>query len=403
MIASALLLAQTYKHTLFVVPPPSGIYKPDFSTCSKKDADLYKATLPGYLLIAKDYFNIASYDGSWTRKGNTLDLATSSFMGHEVRPDETGKSTKSSFIQGFSFDIASNHDLILRPSTAMVMHSRLRFRRLRPVPIEMALMNSSEFLSFSSDDVVGLKTSYSYFSLTKDFGKQYEPQFFEMMASPVPDAVRGEAARCLEGTQNEKIVKAAGELLLQTAPVKGDNWKSIFRRRLIGILRESHLPISFEYANSALDKKNISLIPAYDIAGNSRHPHALEFLQKHLVDDDKDAYAILPNIQKLSRDAAVTAAKKFVDSSDEDNRFQALQTLVECERESADRDKYVQILLEMFGKVDWLKQCEIAESLGKAQTDNALDALRKINHKGSDKPVQRSIETAIAKYKSKLN
>lgn len=400
MLALSLVLATNYKQVQFVVPAPYGIYKPDFQSCSIADRDLYQATLPGYLFLTKDYFNVAIYGGDWVQAGNKITLTTSEFMGRNVEPDADKQSRKSSFIRGFNFVVQPNHDLILQPPTGMVMKSTLRFRRQKPIRLIEALKQSFEFILSNDNEIAGLKTNYANFSLLSNFAKPYQASLFEILQSTESFDVRAEAAKCLERVQSEKIVRYAGETLLKLPPAKTNRSRAIFRRRLMNLLESSAIPISFDYAKRALDKKFIGLTTAYNIAGESGHPGAVAFLKESLKTNGKFPEYVIQNLQKLSHRDAIEVAKQYTESQVHEVQFQALRTLAECEPEYKERNKWVQILGDRFESSDWMEQCDIAKTLGKAQTGLALEYLQKVNHKGSHPAVQQWIDMAIQKYKS---
>jgi flagellar motility protein MotE (MotC chaperone) len=398
MFLSLILVHLAYKQAIFTVPPPIGLFKPDYATCSERDRDTYQGTFPGYLYLTKNEFSVSILDGTWKKVGKRVLGRTEYFMERNLHR-KPGDEDRDSFLGGLVFEVASNGDLLLVPGKGQYQKSKLRFRRLPEIRIVDALKQSSEIdLDLR---VMNSTTNWPYHMLLWNEKSKFQKTFFEVVKSSEPLAIRTAAARCLEGNSDEAVIKEVGDMFLKL-PTTKEKGPAIFRRRLLNVLTDSRLPCSFDIAMKALDAKLISNNTASRIAGKSRNPVGIDFILK-LAESAKpeEIASLIEDMRQLDRKAAVALAKRCEESSDLDAQFQATRTLAECEALAHDRNKSVTKLFELFSNVDWMKQCDIARALGNAQTPLALTCLKKISGKGSDEAVQQWIDEAIGKYKAK--
>ena len=381
---------------MFTVPPPLGLYQPDYSSCSKRDWDTYKGTFPGFMYLTKTEFVVSIFQGSWKQQGKKILGRTEYFMDRDLHR-KPGDEDRNTFLSGFAFEISSNGDLLLVPGKGQYQKSKLRFRRLPDIKIVDALKQSSEI--DMNLKVINSTTNWPYYMLLTTQKSKFQKTFLDILRSPESLAIRTEAARCLDGNSDEAVVREVGDMFLKL-PVTKERPGRLYRNRLIDVIRNSHLPSSFDLAVKALDAKLISGFTASDIAGKSRNPAGIDFILK-VVETAKpeDIHYMIEDMRALNAKAAVTFAKKYEESKDFDAQFEAIRTLAECELLSEDRNKSVKRLFEMFSNVDWMKQCDIAKALGISQTPLALSSLKKISGKGSDEAVQQWIDEAIGKYK----
>ncbi len=396
MVLNLVLAYQGYRSVMFVLPTPIGLYKPDYSTCSKRDWDTYKGTFPGYLYVTKNEFSVSKFNGSWKQKGKKILGRTEYFMDRDLHR-KLGDEDRNTFLSGFVFETSSNGDLLLVPGKGQFQKSKLRFRRLPDIKIVDALKQSSEInLGL---EMINSTTNWPYFMLLTTEKSKFQKTFFDVLKSSEPLAIRTEATRCLDGNSDESVVREIGDMFFKL-PVTKDRPGRMFRNRLVDVIRNSHLPYSFDLAVKALDAKLISGFTASDIAGKSRNPAGIDFILK-LVETAKpdQIHSMIEDMRELDAKAAVALAKRYEESQELDAQFEAIRTLAECEPRSEDRDKSVRKLFEMFSNVDWIKQCNIAKALGISQTPLALSSLKKISGKGSHEAVQQWIDEAIGKYK----
>ncbi len=400
MLTSLLLLAQGYKEVIFNIPAPMGIYQPDFSSCSAKDSGIYQVTLPGYLYLTKHEFEVAIYNGSWTQKGNRLDLRTLIFMNRDLDVDESKPADFRTFMSGLQFEVLKNGNLRLNPPAGQVMKSKLTFRRMHPITVFAALKLASE-INWDSKEVQGAHLNWPYFMMLSEFGRNYEGTLLDILKSGESLKIRNEAARNLEHTHTEAVIRYAGDtyLKLQSSKVREEQ---MYRRRLLNIVIECERPMAFDYATQAYEKKLVNRTTAVQIASRSHHPKAAEFVTK-MADEAKPTE--LANIIEYSRNidkpTAVLLAKKYESNEDPEVHFQVLRNYAECAMSADVRDKSVQQLADLFAKAEWMQQCDIAKSLGIAQTPLALSCLKKMSGHGSERAVQRWIDEAIGKYAKK--
>ena len=396
MVLNLVLAYQGYRSVMFVLQPPIGLYKPDYSTSSKRDRDTYQGSFPGYLYLTKNEFSVSILDGTWKKVGKRVLGRTEYFMERNLHR-KPGDKDRDSFLGGLVFDIASNGDLLLVPGKSQYQKSKLRFRRLSDIKIVDALKQSSEIdLDLK---VMNSTTNWPYHMLLWTEKSKFQKTFFEILKSSEPLAIRTAAARCLEGNSDEAVIKEVGDMFLKL-PTTKEKGPAIFRRRLLNVLTESRLPYSFDIAMKAFNAKLISNNTASNIVGKSRNPAGIDFILK-LVETAKleQIHSMIDDMRVLDAKAAVALAKRYEESQELDAQFEAIRTLAECEPRSEDRDKSVKRLFEMFSNVDWMKQCNIAKALGISQTPLALSSLMKISGKGSHEAVQQWIDEAIGKYK----
>ena len=391
------VLSQAYRQQILKFEGVRGIYQPDFSTCSKRDWDSYKGIFQaGPLNIMKSEFSDTIYEGSWINKGGKLYLRTERFMERDLqrKPSDWRHNT---FLQGFVFEPTPSGDLTLLPSPGMFMKSKLVFRRIKPLTILECLRLSADMNV--TDRNTQFSLGYAVFGQMIDQREELAPVMLEIMNSSESLKIRSESVACLTNVHSERVVAEVGFLLLQQDQSK-DRDKAIFRRRLATALSLTHLPSEFEFGRKAYDAKLISLSTMIGIAGNSGNPKAVAFLKDASADAKESALVgILVQLRRLSGPEAIAFAQTQEKNLDAEMQLEILRTKAEVEPSLELRDKAVQSLIDLFPKSEWMSQCDIAKSLGTAQTELARKGLLKINGKGSDEAVQQWIDSALARYK----
>ena len=391
------LISQAYRQQVLKFEGFRGIYQPDFSTCSKRDWDSYKGIFQaGPLNIMKSEFSVTIFHGTWTQKGKKLYLRTEKFMQRNLHRKPSDQSHET-FLGGFVFEIGKAGILRLVPGHGMYQKSKLTFRPIKPIKIIEGLALFAK--SNAMDPNYEMSTANAVYGQFYDYRNSLSPTMLGILKSGEPLPIRTEAARQLISVRTEKVVGEVGDLLLKQDQSK-DREKAVFRRFLSAVVRESHLRSSFDIGVKAYEAKLISLSTMIGIAGNSGNPKAVAFLEDASADAKGSALVgILVQLRELSGPEALAFALSQEKSQDAEMQFEVLRTRAEAEPSLELRDKAVQSLIDLFPKSEWMSQCDIAKSLGTAQTKLAHQGLLKINGKGIDEAVQQWIDEALSKYK----
>ncbi|MEI8282794.1 MAG: hypothetical protein WCG75_10350, partial [Armatimonadota bacterium] len=139
-----LVLAQGYSQQVLKFKGVQGIYKPDFTSCSERDRDLYTGIFQaGPLTIMKTEFLDTIYSGTWIKKGERLYMRTERFMDRDLNRKSTDWS-HDTFLGGFVFEPTQSGDLNLIPGSGMYQKSKLTFRRIKPLSILECLKLSAD-------------------------------------------------------------------------------------------------------------------------------------------------------------------------------------------------------------------------------------------------------------------
>ena len=392
-----IISAQNLSSSTIDFAAPRGIYRADVTTCSDKDRDLYQAIFQGYLSIRKKEFDVSILGGQWQQVGKELHLKVGKFMDNNLHNSKS-KFNDRSFFFGLTLEILPNGDLVLHPAKGMVMTSKLTFRRVVPIKTVDALDQISK-IDFEKKDYqfsLGWAISNQIFE-TKN---ETAPQMLEVLKSDAPFAIRREASFCLWGARSDAVVKTIGEMLL-AQPVTKDKETLMMARSLATGLEQSHHPAAAYYGIKAFRKGKIREYDASKIIGSSTNPDGIAFLYD--VADKatgKSLTYVLENMRNLSKSDGLALAKRFENDPNNDIHFEVVRALAETEMTQAKRIEASKQLIGLFPKVDWMKQCDIAKSLGNANNPVARRGLLKISGLGSDAAVQRWIDMALAKYKN---
>lgn len=392
-----LLFAQAYGQQILKFEGVRGIYQPDFTSCSERDRDTYTGIFQaGPLCIMKNDFSVTIMSGKWIKKGNRLVMRTEMFMERDLgrKPTDWSHDT---FLGGLVFEPTASGDLLLVPGLGMFQKSKLTFRRIKPMTVLECLKLSANLDVMAKDSTLSL--GYAAFSQLIDLREELAPAILEVLKSNESLKIRSEAAARLMNVHSETVVSEVGRILLQQDESK-DHDKAVFRARLANTLSDTHLPSAFEYGEKAYNAKLISLSKMISIAGNSGNPKAVTFLKEASAGANENYLVmILPAMRKLSGTEALAFAQLQEKNSDSVMQFEILRTRAEFEPSPELRDKSVQALIDMFPKSEWMNQCDIAKSLGIAQTKLAHQGLLKVTGKGSYEAVQQWIDEALTKYK----
>ena len=392
-----IVLAQNLSQSTIDFPAPRGIYEADVTTCSEKDRGLYTAIFQGYLSIREKDFEVSILGGEWKKIGNKLLLTTGKFMATDM-PKSKAKFSDRTFVSGMTLEIQPSGDLVLQPAKGMYMTSKLTFRRLAPLNTVDALDQVAK-VDFESKEfrlTLGWALTNQFFEIKNEVA----PQMLEILKSTEPISIRREAAFCLWGVRTDVAVKTVGEMLL-AQPTTKDKETVMIRRTLAMTLEQSHHPAAAYFGISAYRKGLIREFEAAHIIGNSANPDGIAFLFE-VADKAKGKQLtyVLESMRKLSKSDGLKLARQFENDPDKDVHFEVIRALAETETTTAKRSEASKQLIALFPTVDWMKQCDIAKSLGEANNPVAWQGLRRISGKGSDSAVQQWIDGGLANYRA---
>ncbi len=398
VLIPSLVILQSVQQPMLNIPTPRGIYKPDVTTCDAADCDLYQAIFPGYLSITSKEFSVSLFSGTWTRTGDRLNLKIGQFGSLEFPPDR--KFSSETFLQGLAMDVLPSGDLVLKPSKGMVMKSSLTFRREPTMKLVDALQQTSHMMDGDITHEVEFTLPYKLWDQIFDLRYSLKGELLDIAESNQAIEIRTEAAFCLNGTKGDDLVRRTGNLLLSTEPTK-ERLPKMFQRALAEVLASSHHPASMHYALAAKRKGVIGNDTFQKILGNCQNPEAVDIIANE-AKTAKDSYLaeLMVSMRKLSPTDAMKLAKEYQDRKDPKVQFEIIRTHAAASPDSKARERAVRILADMFPKVGWMMQCDIAKSLGEAKVSIAKKYLQKISGKGSNPAVQQWIDMAIQKYKS---
>ena len=165
-------------------------------------------------------------------------------------------------------------------------------------------------------------------------------------------------------------------------------------------LIESRHPAAAYFGIAAYRKGLIREYEVTQIIGNSKNSDGIAFLYEVAAKSKgKSLTYVLDSMRLVSKADGLELAKKFENDPDKNVHFEVLRTFAETETTTAKRGLASKQLIDLFPTVDWMKQADIAKSLGNADNPVARQGLRKLSGKGSDPAVQQWIDMAIEKYK----
>lgn len=392
------MLIQGTQQPMLDIPVPRGIYKPDFATCNAADRDMYQAIFPGYLSITSKEFSVSLLTGTWKRTGEQLNLKVGSFGAFQFAPNR--KFSSQTLLDGLAMDILPSGDLVLKPAPGMVMKTSLVFRREPAMKLVDALQQTFHMMDGEISREVEFTLPYKISEQIYDLQSSLKAELLDIVESDRAIEIRTEAAFFLVGTKGDDLVRRTGNLLLSTEPTKERNLR-ILQNALAAVLGSSHHPASLQYALAAKRKGIFGKYQFSEVLANCGDPEAIDVIAKEAKTAD-DSYLVLlfKSMRKLSSKRAMELAKEYEGRKDPMVHFEVIRTWAEASPMAKDRERAIRTLVDMFPKVNWMMQCDIAKSLGEANVPVAKRYLQKISGKGADPAVQQWINMAIQKYKS---
>ncbi len=391
-----IVLAQNLSQSTLTFPAPRGIYQADVTTCTEKDRGLYTAIFQGYLSIQKKEFEVSIFGGDWKQVGNRLLLTIGRFMATDIQKTK-GKFNDRTFLSGLTLEIQPSGDLVLQPAKGMVMTSKLTFRRLAPIKTVDALEQIAK-VNFE-DREFRMTLGWALTNQLFEIKNEVAPQMIQILQSGEPFTIRHEAAYRLWGVRSDQVVKATGEMLLSQLESK-DKENLMMRRTLTMALIESRHPAAAYFGIAAFRKGLIREFEVAKIIGNSKNPDGIAFLYEVAAKSKgKSLTSLLESMRLVSKADGLKLAKDFERDPDKNVHFEVLRAFAETETTTAKRGLASKQLIDLFPTVDWMKQCDIAKSLGNADNPVARRGLRKLSGKGSDPAVQHWIDGGLEKYK----
>ena len=279
------------------------------------------------------------------------------------------------------------------------MKSPLVFHRVPTMKLVDALKETSHMIDGELTKEIEFTLPFKVWDQMFDLRKSLKSSLLDIAESDQPMDIRAEAALQLDGLKGDELVRRVGNLLLTTKPTK-DRQEMLFRDSLGRALATSRHPSSLYYAIAAKKKGVIRNYEFREILANCKNPEAIPLLYD-LAKTSKPAEvaSVLVAMQAQSPADGLKLANEYASSPDPAIQFQVLRTRAELADSEQARNKCVKKLYDLFANVNWLKQCDIAKTFGKAQTPLAYRCLKKISGKGSDPAVQQWIDGAIQNYK----